>query len=265
MNTMKTLRTLVLAAAAVAATLPAAEAHASVAIAISVGTAPPVLPVYTQPMCPGAGYLWTPGYWSWGPAGYYWVPGVWVRPPAVGMLWTPGYWGWRGNAYLWNAGYWGPHVGFYGGVNYGYGYTGIGYEGGYWRNGAFAYNRAVNNIDVRRVTNVYNRTVVVNNNRVSYNGGRGGLNVRPSERERAAFNEHRVEPTHGQVMREQAMRNDRNQLASYNNGQPRTMALSHEDAQRMAQQQRSNGGNRGPQGGGQAPQGNRGGGDRGRR
>ena len=26
-----------------------------------------------------------------------------------------------------NAGYWGPHVGFYGGINYGYGYGGVGY------------------------------------------------------------------------------------------------------------------------------------------
>ena len=92
------------------------------------------------------------------------------------MLWTPGYWGWGGAAYVYHPGYWGPHIGFYGGVNYGYGYTGYGYEGGYWRNGAFAYNRSVNNITNVHVTNVYEKTVVVNNvNRVSYNGGNGGL------------------------------------------------------------------------------------------
>ena len=31
---------------------------------ISVGFAPPALPVYTQPICPGDGYIWTPGYWA---------------------------------------------------------------------------------------------------------------------------------------------------------------------------------------------------------
>ena len=41
---------------------------------ISVGFAPPILPVYVQPVCPGDGLMWTPGYWAYGPDGYYWVP-----------------------------------------------------------------------------------------------------------------------------------------------------------------------------------------------
>src|SRR6202007_1231013 len=86
-------------------------------VSVSVTIAPPELPVYAQPLCPGEGYIWTPGYWAYGPEGYYWVPGVWVQPPMVGVLWTPGYWGFVGGVYRWNAGYWGPHVGFYGGVN----------------------------------------------------------------------------------------------------------------------------------------------------
>jgi hypothetical protein len=90
--------------------------------------------------------LWTPGYWSYGDEGYFWVPGTWVEPPTVGLLWTPGYWGWGGNAFAWNEGYWGAQIGFYGGVNYGFGYGGIGYGGGYWNNGAFYYNRSVNNV-----------------------------------------------------------------------------------------------------------------------
>ena len=60
---------------------------------------------------------------------------TWVSPPAVGVLWTPGYWGWVDGVYLWHAGYWGPHIGFYGGVNYGFGYGGVGCQGGYWRGG----------------------------------------------------------------------------------------------------------------------------------
>src|SRR5881396_1615648 len=107
------------------------QSRAQVAVGISVRIGPPVLPVYVQPICPGDGYIWTPGYWAYGPDGYFWVPGTWVAAPEPGLLWTPGYWGWNGGAYLWHAGYWGPHIGFYGGVNYGYGYFGEGYEGGY--------------------------------------------------------------------------------------------------------------------------------------
>ena len=79
-------------------------------IAVSVTIAPPVLPVYTQPLCPSEGYLWTPGYWAWDPdySDYYWVPGTWVEAPEVGFLWTPGYWGWNDGGFVWNAGYWGP-------------------------------------------------------------------------------------------------------------------------------------------------------------
>jgi len=80
---------------------------------------PPDLPDYDQPPCPGDGYIWTPGYWGYAQAGYYWVPGAWVMAPYVGVLWTPGYWGFYGGRYRWYHGYWGPHVGFYGGVNYG--------------------------------------------------------------------------------------------------------------------------------------------------
>ena len=90
----------------------AAPSPAQVAVGISVHIGPPALPVYPQPICPGPGYLWTPGYWAYGADGYYWVPGTWVMAPTPGLLWTPGYWGWAGGLYVWHAGYWGPHVGF---------------------------------------------------------------------------------------------------------------------------------------------------------
>src|SRR5580698_6967716 len=105
----------------------------SAGIILSIGIAPPPLPVYDQPLCPGDGYIWTPGYWAYDDGdGYFWVPGTWIEPPQVGFLWTPGYWGWGGNAFLFHEGYWGPQVGFYGGINYGFGYGGFGYEGGRW-------------------------------------------------------------------------------------------------------------------------------------
>src|SRR5579863_10489778 len=117
------------------------------AFSLTVTIAPPPLLVYSQPICPGPNYMWVPGYWAYGPDGYYWVPGTWVLTPFSGALWTPGYWGWNNGAYLWHDGYWGLQVGFYGGINYGFGYSGIGYEGGFWRHGAFYYNRAVNNVN----------------------------------------------------------------------------------------------------------------------
>src|ERR1700693_4145822 len=172
-----------------------ASSFSQVAVGISVRVGPPALPVYAQPICPGPGYFWTPGYWGWtDDNGYYWVPGTWVVAP-VGMLWTPGYWGWGGGFYAWHAGYWGPHIGFYGGINYGFGYTGVGFVGGEWRGGAFFYNRYVTNVSVTSVTRVYNRSVVVNNTRtVSYNGGAGGVEARPMHQEEMAAHEQHVAP-----------------------------------------------------------------------
>src|SRR5271170_693993 len=140
--------------------------------AVSITAPPPELPVYEQPPIPAPGYIWSPGYWAYGPVGYFWVPATWVQPPTVGLLWTPGYWGWRGGVYAWNVGYWGPHIGFYGGVNYGFGYGGHGYDGGRWSNGHLYYNRAVVNVGSAHITNVYNKTVInnVTVNRVSYSG-----------------------------------------------------------------------------------------------
>src|SRR5580658_42687 len=140
--------------------IPAAS-YAQVGVGVSITVAPPALPVYEQPPCPTEGFLWTPGFWGYGARGYFWTPGLWVAPPHPGLLWTPGYWGFGGGAYLWHGGYWGPHVGFYGGINYGFGYGGVGFAGGEWRNGGFFYNRSVNNVNVTVIHNVYNKTVVV--------------------------------------------------------------------------------------------------------
>src|ERR1700722_9000102 len=161
-------------------------------VEISVGFAPPALPVYEQPVCPGDGYLWTPGYWDYADDDYFWVPGTWVEPPEVGFLWTPGYWGWGGSAFIFHRGYWGEHVGFYGGVSYGFGYFGNGYEGGRWDGGHFFYNRTVNNVNVNIIHNTYNTTIVHNTtviNRVSYNGGNGGIEARATPQEEAAERE----------------------------------------------------------------------------
>ncbi|HTV08798.1 MAG TPA: YXWGXW repeat-containing protein [Candidatus Aquilonibacter sp.] len=149
-----------IAAAALAGTAvvlaPAPQAHA--AVFLSVAVAPPVIPVYAQPLCPGDGYIWTPGYWAWGPDGYYWVDGAWVLAPYDGALWTPGWWGFDAGFYYWHPGYWGRTVGYYGGINYGYGYFGTGFYGGYWNGGHFFYNRAYGHFGPGFHGNFYNRT-----------------------------------------------------------------------------------------------------------
>jgi hypothetical protein len=200
-----------------------APTPAQVSVGISVGFAPPELPVYEQPVCPGDGYIWTPGYWAWDSDAddYYWVPGTWVLAPEVGFLWTPGWWGWGGSAFIFHEGYWGPRVGFYGGVSYGFGYFGHGYEGGRWDNGHFFYNRSVNNVNVTVIHNVYNTTIVNRTDvRVSYNGGNGGINERPTREEESYDRERHVPPVAEQTRHVEAARGNPQLRASANHGKP---------------------------------------------
>jgi hypothetical protein len=202
------------------------SAASSAAVFVSVQIGPPALPVYEQPLIPGPGYIWTPGYWAWGPDGYYWVPGTWVLAPFVGALWTPGYWGWSEGVYFWHAGYWGRHVGFYGGINYGCGYTGVGYEGGRWEGREFHYNRAVNNVNVVSVHNTYNTTIVERPaSRVAFNGGPGGLTARPTPQDQVAAREPHTPLLAVQAHHELAASSNRELLASVNHGQPAMAAL----------------------------------------
>ena len=200
--------------------------YAQVDVGLSINIAPPVIPDYQQPPCPGDGYLWTPGYWAYSDSGYYWVPGVWVYPPTIGVLWTPGYWGYEGNYYRWHRGYWGPHVGYYGGVNYGFGYIGFGFAGGIWEGSHFRYNTAVMNVNTTIVHNTYYNRVVINNaSRVSFNGP-GGVNARPRPEERAAMNEHHFQPTTLQVSHQQTARSNPSQFVNVNHGRPATTAVT---------------------------------------
>ena len=156
------------------------------------------------------------------------VPGTWVLPPTVGLLWTPGYWAWRDGIYVLNAGYWGPHVGFYGGVNYGFGYGGVGYEGGRWDNGVFVYNRTVNNFGNVTITHVYEKTVIVEPGatRVSFNGGSGGTTVRPTSEEQAAAHEQHVAAVPSQLQHERTASENKALLASENHGKPAIAATA---------------------------------------
>src|SRR6516165_7058941 len=123
---VRTTRLFALFVLALAALATPSASQAQVAVGVSIRIGPPALPVYPQPICPGPGYIWTPGYWAW--AGY---------------------------VYMWHAGYWGPHVGFYGGINYGCGYTGAGFVGGAWHGGVYSYNTAVTNVNTTVIHNTY--------------------------------------------------------------------------------------------------------------
>ena len=207
----------------VAASFTAIPLASFAGVFVSISIAPPPLPIYAQPIMPGPGYIWTPGYWSYADDGYFWVPGTWVLVPFQGALWTPGYWGWNGGFYAFHGGYWGPRVGFYGGINYGFGYVGVGYAGGYWRNGAFNYNRTVNNINVTKVTNVYNKTIINNNttiNRSSYNGGSGGVSARPTTQEQLATRDKHTQPIAAQQQQVRMASQNRALRASVNHGAP---------------------------------------------
>jgi hypothetical protein len=194
------------------------------AVGIVVNFGPPAIPVYVQPPPPAEGYIWVPGYWAWDPdfGDYYWVPGTWVLAPQVGYLWTPGYWAWNGAGFVFYEGYWGPVVGFYGGINYGFGYFGTGYVGGRWDHDRFYYNRSVTNVNVTNIHNVYNTTVINNTtvNRVSYNAGPGGVNARPTAEQEAAARENRLPPVAAQMQHNQEARNNQQLRASVNQGKP---------------------------------------------
>jgi len=213
--------------------IAAAKTSAQVSVGISVRIGPPELPVYVQPPCPVDGYLWQPGYWAYDDGdGYYWVPGVWLAPPDPGVYWTPPYWGYDGGVYLFHTGYWGPHVGFYGGIDYGYGYTGYGFVGGQWSGNRFRYNTAVMRVNRTVVRNTYiDRTVIRNttvNNRRSFNGP-GGVTARPRPQDEVAMRERHIQPTRQQISHQQAASRDRNQHVAVNHGRPVAAAMNKVD------------------------------------
>jgi hypothetical protein len=209
-----------------------APASAQVDLVVAVNFGPPAIPYYEQPPNMAPNYIWMPGYWAWGYGGYYWVPGTWVAAAEPGYLWTPGYWAFNGYNYTWNDGYWATQVGYYGGIDYGYGYFGSGYNGGGWQGRNFRYNTAYTNVNQNYVRNVYsnrgagNASNWRNAQRISYNGGRGGVQARPSADQLAVSRGRHVPATAMQRQHIQVASGDRNLLASVNKGRPQQLAVA---------------------------------------
>ena len=73
---------------------------------VLVTQAPPEVRVETQPVSPGAAYVWTTGYWRWTGAQYVWVPGTWIARPTPAAVWVAGHWVRRPGGWVWIAGHW---------------------------------------------------------------------------------------------------------------------------------------------------------------
>jgi hypothetical protein len=195
-----------------------------------ISTAPPPVPSYAQSAIPEEGYLWTPGFWARREdvRDYYWVPGTWVKPPREGLLWTPPYWSRVDGGFVFHHGYWAEAVGFYGGIDYGYGYAGDGYQGGRWDNGTFFYNRAANNLGSLNIAHAYDQAIAVTDQseRVSFEGGSRGTKARPTpQQERLARDPH-VAPTPEQQQHFEMAAKDRSLYSKLNRGEPGVAATS---------------------------------------
>jgi hypothetical protein len=218
----------IVAAASLLAAFPLAS-QAQVYVGFNVGAPPPPLPYYSQPALAVPGQTWQPGYWAWGPAGYYWVPGTWVMPPAANTYWTPGYWGFNNGGYGWNNGYWGSQVGYYGGINYGFGYPGTGFYGANWNNGVYRYNTVYTNVNPAIVRNVYvNRFGYVRPvyaTRYSFNGPHGVI-LRPTHEQVVFAGERHIVATPVQVEHARIAAQDRNLYYNVNHGRPAVVAVA---------------------------------------
>jgi len=73
-------------------------------------------------------------------------------------------------------------------------------------------------VNITNIHNVYNTTVINNTtvNRVSYNGGEGGINTRPTSEEETAEHERHVPPVAAQTEHIQAARSNPQLRASVN-------------------------------------------------
>ena len=73
---------------------------------VVVRLAPPIPVLETPVPTPGAGYVWTPGYYAWNGQAYVWVPGTWVIAPWPGARWIPPHWARHRGGWVFVEGHW---------------------------------------------------------------------------------------------------------------------------------------------------------------
>jgi hypothetical protein len=82
-------------------------------------------------------------------------------------------------------------------------------------------------VNVTNVTNVYNKTVIVNNNtHVAYNGGQGGIAARPTAQQQAYAHESHRGPVTAQMHNQRAASQNRALFALENHGRPPVAATA---------------------------------------
>jgi hypothetical protein len=122
-------------------------------------------------------------------------------------------------------------VGYYGGVNYGFGYMGIGFAGGMWDHGFFRYNTAIMHVDGRYIHNTFedrgmvDRYTVARGSHVAFSGGPGGIHHDPMPEERIAERDSHMDRSSFQMQHEGAARNDHSSYFKANGGHPATLAV----------------------------------------
>jgi hypothetical protein len=55
---------------------------------VKIDLAPPTLRIDAPTPSPGAGLVWTPGYYGYQDGAYLWIGGSWLHPPSVGLAWN---------------------------------------------------------------------------------------------------------------------------------------------------------------------------------
>jgi len=73
---------------------------------VVVAQPPQAVRVETQTVAPGAGYVWTNGYWQWTGTSYVWVSGRWISRPRPAAVWVEGHWIRRPGGWVWVRGHW---------------------------------------------------------------------------------------------------------------------------------------------------------------
>ena len=99
---MKTLLASCLAATALLATLPSANAQGHGAIVVRQAPPPPRAEVRPPPR---RGYQWAPGYWAWEGRHYVWHQGNWVRA-RQGYAYRQPQWTQNGEQWRYRPGRW---------------------------------------------------------------------------------------------------------------------------------------------------------------
>jgi hypothetical protein len=98
------LKSKLLIAALLAASLGAVSAPASAAVSLYVDVAPPP-PRYEVVPAPRAGFIWAPGYWDYRGGHHAWVKGRWEREQR-GMYYHPSRWEQRDGRWYFERGNW---------------------------------------------------------------------------------------------------------------------------------------------------------------